>query len=129
PARILLPSLGPDSSNSLLWSVSMSIIKRFTEETVCGQLGDIADWKKDTDVYTPLGFMNLDEIKERMPVYASCGCRVGTVDHVEGGGIKLARNDSPDGRHHFIPSIWVDHVDDKVYLNKDANETRQEWDM
>lgn len=42
-------------------------------------------------------------IKERMDVIASCGKKVGVVDHVEGGAIKLTKNDSKDGQHHFIP--------------------------
>src|SRR5450432_767672 len=53
-------------------------------------------------------------IKERMDVIASCGKKVGVVDHVEGGAIKLTKNDSPDGQHHFIPTGWVDHVDSHV---------------
>ena len=36
--------------------------------------------------------------------------------------IKLARDDSLDGMHHFIPTDWVDHVDKHVHLNKPADE-------
>jgi len=69
----------------------------------------------------------LEGIKERMDVIASCGKKVGVVDHVEGGSIKLTRKDSPDGQHHFIPTDWVDHVDSHVHLKKNSMETEQGW--
>ena len=65
------------------------------------------------------------EIRHHMDVISSCGCKVGTVDGMEGGVLKLTRKDSPDGRHHFVPMSWVDHVDEHVHLNKDADETRK----
>ena len=64
-------------------------------------------------------------IKPQMDVISSCGCKVGTVDRMEGGVLKLTRRDSPDGRHHFVPMSWIDHVDEHVHLNKDAGETRK----
>ncbi len=68
------------------------------------------------------------QIQERMQVISSCGCRVGTVDHVEGGNIKLTKDDpQAGGQHHFIPVSWVDHVDSQVHLNTDADETRRDW--
>jgi hypothetical protein len=61
-------------------------------------------------------------IKERMDGIASCGKKIGVVDHVEGGAIKLTKIDSPDGQHHFIPTGWVDHVDTHVHLTKNSKE-------
>jgi hypothetical protein len=66
-------------------------------------------------------------IKERMDVIASCGKKVGVVDHIEGQTLKLTKNDSPDGQHHFIPFGWVDHVDSHVHLKKNSKETEQGW--
>ena len=66
-------------------------------------------------------------IKERMNVIASCGTKVGVVDHMEGGAIKLTKNDSPDGQHHFIPTNWVDRVDSHVHLKKNHVETQKSW--
>jgi hypothetical protein len=66
-------------------------------------------------------------VKERMDVIASCGKKVGVVDHVEGGAIKLTTKDSADGQHHFIPAGWVDHVDTRVHLKKNSVETEQGW--
>src|SRR4051794_37876307 len=45
---------------------------------------------------------SISDIREHMDVYASCGTKVGRVDHVQGSQIKLTRNDSPDGQHHTI---------------------------
>ena len=42
-------------------------------------------------------------IKEHMDVIASCGKKVGVVDNVGGGAIKLTKKDSSDGQHHFLP--------------------------
>ncbi len=67
------------------------------------------------------------DIKPHMSVVSSCGCTMGKVDHVDGGAIKLTKNDSPDGQHHFVPCSWVDHVDNHVHLNKNADETRSGW--
>ncbi len=66
-------------------------------------------------------------IQEHMNVIASCGKTVGKVDHVEGAVIKLTKNDSPDGMHHFIPTNWVKNVDRHVHLTKNSMETEQNW--
>ena len=81
-----------------------------------------ADWVKDK-----VGMGAAAGVKERMDVIASCGKKVGVVDHIEGGAIKLTRNDSPDGQHHFIPMGWVDHVDTHVHLKKNSMETEMGW--
>jgi hypothetical protein len=68
------------------------------------------------------------QIKEHMDVISSDGKKVGAVDHMEGASdIKLTKNDAPDGKHHLIPMAWVDHVDQKVHLNKAANDVTQQW--
>lgn len=68
------------------------------------------------------------KIHEHMPVFGSCGNQLGKVDRVEGNQIKLTKNDSPDGQHHFIPTNWVQNVDDKaVRLNKDCGAAQKEW--
>jgi len=66
-------------------------------------------------------------ITEHMKVVASCGKQVGVVDRVDGGTIKLAKNGSPDGQHHYIPTTWVDHVDSHVHLTKNSVETEAGW--
>ncbi|MFC5848978.1 DUF2171 domain-containing protein [Deinococcus petrolearius] len=47
------------------------------------------------------------------------GEHVGTVDHLEGENqLKLTRNDSTDGQHHYVELSQVESMDDvAVYLN------------
>ncbi len=68
------------------------------------------------------------DIHERMNVIASCGKRVGIVDHIEGKSIKLTKNDSTaGGTHHLIPMDWVATVDKHIHLNKNSEEVFREW--
>ena len=67
-------------------------------------------------------------IKERMEVYASCGKKVGVVDHVVGSALQLTKGDSPDGQHHFIPTAWVGRVhENHVHLTKNSVEAESGW--
>lgn len=66
-------------------------------------------------------------IKKHMNVIASCGKKVGVVDHVEDRAIKLTKKDSPDDQHHFIPFGWIERVDSHVHLNKNSQEAEQGW--
>jgi hypothetical protein len=70
---------------------------------------------------------SIADIKGHMDVFASCGTKVGKVDHVQGDHIKLTKNDSPDGQHHLIPLSWVAKVHDHVHLNKDHVEVQSQW--
>ncbi len=67
------------------------------------------------------------EIRERMDVVASCGTKIGVVDHVEGNTIKLTKSDSRDGQHHFLPISMVDRVDRHVHLSKNSEDAMREW--
>lgn len=72
--------------------------------------------------------MKAQSIRARMDVISSCGRRIGTVDHIEGGLIKLTNSDPTAAHeHHFIPLSWVESVDDRVQLNKDAKEATDGW--
>jgi len=65
------------------------------------------------------------EIKEHMEVVGADGRHVGTVDHLEGDDqIKLTRNDSADGEHHFLAVDLVERVDDKVHLTVSAQDAQ-----
>jgi hypothetical protein len=66
-------------------------------------------------------------IRPHMEVIASCGTKVGTVDHVEGNAIKLTKDSCGDGMHHFLPLSMVDHVDRHVHLNKNSKEALAGW--
>jgi len=98
---------------------------------VAEKAGQAADWVKEK---TGMGekkecgmIHDKSDIREHMDVIASCGTKVGVVDHIEGGAVKLTKKDSPDGQHHFIPMVWVDHVDNHVHLKKNSEETEKEW--
>jgi hypothetical protein len=67
------------------------------------------------------------DLREHMDVYASCGTKVGRVDHVEGDTIKLTKNDSPDGMHHTIPLSWAAKVHDHVHLDRDHKAVQSQW--
>ena len=73
--------------------------------------------------------MNVSQIQEHMKVVGSDRQPVGTVDHVEGDRIKLARNDPmADGEHHYIPAEWVERVEDgEVCLRRPAQDVRAQW--
>ncbi len=73
----------------------------------------------------PVG--SIADIKEHMEVYASCGTKIGKVDHVEGDSIKLTKNDSPDGQHHRIPLSWVAKVHEHIHLDRDHKEVQSQW--
>jgi hypothetical protein len=69
----------------------------------------------------------IDRIKEHMEVVGNDGLHVGVIDRVEAGEIKLAGNDSPDGRRHFLPLANVEYVDDRVHLNRSSTRAMAEW--
>ena len=100
-----------------------------TGEKVADGVEQAADWVKEkTGMGSHEGAdIGVAKIRERMDVIGSCGNKLGVVDHVEDGSIKLTRKDSPDGEHHFIPMSWVDHVDNHVHLTKDCGEAKRGW--
>jgi len=67
------------------------------------------------------------KILPHMDVVASCGTKIGSVDHTEGDSIKLTKFASPDNEHHYIPMSWVDHVDTHVHLKKNSVESMSNW--
>ena len=73
--------------------------------------------------------MNAQEIREHMPVLASCGMPIGTVDRVEGSWIKLTRSaPAAHGEHRYIPLEWIESVnEDNVHLNINSDVAQSEW--
>lgn len=70
--------------------------------------------------------VNITDIKEHSNVIASCGTKVGGVDHLQGSDIKLTKHG--DGKHHLIPSSWVGEIrDGQVILIKDSQEVTDNW--
>jgi hypothetical protein len=65
---------------------------------------------------------DLSEVKPHAEVIGADGVHVGTVDHVAGRRIKLAKKDSSDGHHHFIDGGLVADVENGVVrLSANAN--------
>jgi hypothetical protein len=73
--------------------------------------------------------MDTSRIREHMKVVGSDRQPVGTVDHIEGDRIKLAKNDpQAGGEHHYIPADWVERVEgDEVCLQQSARDARSHW--
>ena len=73
--------------------------------------------------------MNISGIREHMKVVGSDRQPVGTVDHIEGDRIKLARNDpQAGGKHHYIPGDWVEEIEsDEVSLRQNAQDVFKQW--
>lgn len=100
---------------------------------VADKAGQAADWVKEKTKSESCGTdacgtaKSVTDIQPKMDVVSSCGCNMGKVDHLEGDTIKLTKNDSADGKHHFIPTGWVARVDEHVHLSKNAEETMKNW--
>ncbi len=54
------------------------------------------------------------DIKEHAAIIGADGVHVGTVDHLQGDRIKLTKQDSADGKHHFISLGLVAEVENGV---------------
>ncbi|SEQ09500.1 hypothetical protein SAMN05216548_102376 [Faunimonas pinastri] len=65
-------------------------------------------------------------IKEHMEVIGADGAHVGTVDRVEGGRIKLTKQDSGEGahkgHHHYVSTTLVADIEgNKVRLSANGD--------
>jgi hypothetical protein len=71
---------------------------------------------------------SIRQVREHMEVVGSDGQPVGTVDKVAGDRIILTK-DGPNagGHHHSIPCSWLQSVDERVTINKTAEQARQKW--
>jgi len=69
--------------------------------------------------------VDLAQIKEHAPVISADGVHIGTVDHVDGGRLKLTKTDSPDGKHHFVSAGLIAGVENgtvRLSANAEAAE-------
>jgi hypothetical protein len=70
----------------------------------------------------------LDLVIAGMAVVDRDGTRVGTVDKVEGGHLKILRVDqAPRNMHQYVTPDWVVAVDDRVRLNRTVDEAKRLW--
>jgi hypothetical protein len=71
---------------------------------------------------------SMRQVREHMEVCGSDGEHLGTVDKVAGDRIILTKSDpTAGGHHHSIPCSWIQSVDDKVMVNKTADQARDQW--
>jgi hypothetical protein len=80
--------------------------------------------------------MKAEDIRPELPIFAkdpeargaSHVRKVGTVDHLDHGRfVKMKRQDSFDGQHHWIPVEWVEAADEGgIYLDRDHQRFFQE---
>ena len=68
---------------------------------------------------------DLSSVREHMEVIGADGVHIGTVDGVEGGRMKLTKDDSGEGHHkghhHFVPGNLVAEIEgEKVRLSANA---------
>jgi hypothetical protein len=70
--------------------------------------------------------VDTSKIKEHSEVVGSDGQHVGTVDHLDGGRLKLTKKDpAAHGEHHYIDLGLIASVGDKVTLNVSAAEAQK----
>jgi hypothetical protein len=71
---------------------------------------------------------SMRQVTEHMEVVGSDGQPVGTVDKVAGDKIILTKNGpQAGGHHHSIPCSWIQSVDERVTINKTADQARRQW--
>lgn len=73
---------------------------------------------------------DIGNVREHMQVVGSDGGIIGMVDGIEGDKIKLTK-DGPNagGKHHFIPTEWVEQVEsDEVRLSCSAETACRDWE-
>lgn len=69
--------------------------------------------------------IDTNKIKPHAQVVGMDNQVIGSVDNIQGDKLKLTRDDQ--GQHHLIPLDWVDSVDDKVHVKKNADEVKKSW--
>ena len=96
-------------------------------ETLRKTVVDIDDARTGGTVTGTLGRFAA-EIRDDMEVVGSDGVHVGTVDHLDGGRIKLKKADiAAGGEHHYLTHDMVRSVADKVMLAVTAAEAKAKW--
>lgn len=67
-------------------------------------------------------------INPRMFVVDMDGTRVGVVDRVERGHLKVLADDVTRHPHlEYLPLLWIEVVDDRVRLNRTIDDVKRRW--
>ncbi|MDP8914330.1 MAG: DUF2171 domain-containing protein [Pseudomonadota bacterium] len=71
---------------------------------------------------------HLGRVTEKMEVIGADGEHIGTVDKVRGDRVILTKSDpNAGGIHHSFPCSWIESVDERVTINKSAEEAMSQW--
>jgi hypothetical protein len=85
---------------------------------------DFSNWRENRQQQRS----SMRSVREHMEVCGSEGTHLGTVDKVSGDRIILTKSDpAAGGHHHSIPCSWIQSVDDKVIINKTADQAKDQW--
>ena len=70
----------------------------------------------------------LERIREGMQVVDNFGTRIGTVSRIEGGHLKIVRDDQkPRNSHQFVSPELIHSVDERLELSLSWDELRRLW--
>lgn len=83
----------------------------------------------DFDAWREARKMLLALIDPGMFVVDMDGTRVGIVDRVEGGHLKILADDVTRHPHlEYVPPLWIEAVDDdRVRLNRTIDDVKRQW--
>lgn len=85
---------------------------------------EFGNWRRNREGQREM----LARVQEHQEVVGSDGSHIGTVDYVRGDRIMLTKQDAASGgHHHSIPCSWIQSVEDKVTVNKTADQAKQHW--
>ncbi|GGE81707.1 hypothetical protein GCM10011404_12960 [Sphingomonas prati] len=118
--RCLL-STGLTTVEQIGWAVSACAVLLCLLLTTCTlrRAGALKPRSQDEGA---IPMVDLTQIKEHANVIGADGVHVGTVDHLDGDRIKLTKNDSGDGKHHYIATGLVAEVEgNDVRLSANAD--------
>jgi outer membrane protein OmpA-like peptidoglycan-associated protein len=59
-----------------------------------------------------------NDVRKDMPVMSSDGQSLGRVDSIDGERVKITREGSPDGEHHYFNLSDVARIDEHIHLSK-----------
>ena len=73
--------------------------------------------------------IDASQIQPHMEVVGSDGQHVGTVDHMDGNRVKLAKKDpAAQGEHHYLSMDMIDRVDGgKLCLKQSSQDVTKRW--
>jgi len=112
-------------------SVVVTIVLVATTLQICYLVGSVTRVAFERNVPLERSKDLAINILGHMEVVGSDGEHMGTVDHIESADRIVLTSADPKagGKPHLISAEWVDHIDNKVHLNKPSRKALQEWQI